>query len=189
MHTFCLLALSSPPHLHLFLFPGICMLLAYLGLIQAWLAVASVVHSTCSWKCLSHVIQWVNSRDVEGHRDCGTKDSGWVKRSARFSFLCDKRKTNLKSKGILCSTISIGGAMREKAYLKNPEGAVELAHQLPAWATLPENLLQFPAPTWWLLTTCNSRKASASLCGYRLYIHMCRQNPHTHKIEMNHNNF
>lgn len=69
--------------------------------------------------------------------------------------------------------------MREKAHLRNPEGAGELAQQLPTRATLPESLLQFPAPTRWLLAIGNSRKSSASLCGYRLYIHKCRQSTHT----------
>lgn len=103
----------SPP-LHLFLFPGICMPLAYLGLIRAWLAETSAVYPSSFQKRLSHVIQWENSRDVERRRDCGTKDFDWVEWMARFPFLYNKTKTNLKSKGILCSGISIGGVLERK---------------------------------------------------------------------------
>lgn len=46
--------------------------------------------------------------------------------------------------------MGIGSAIKEKAYLKKKPTkqklAVELAHQLPVLAALPEEL-QFPAPT------------------------------------------
>lgn len=76
------------------------------------------MYLNCFRKCPSHVSQSESCTDVEKCWDCGTRGSYWVRQLAGFPFLCNKTKSNLNSKGNLCSSMGIGSAIKEKAYLK-----------------------------------------------------------------------
>ena len=60
-----------------------------------------------------------------------------------------------------------------------------MAQWLRAVAALPEDWVQFPAPTWSLTTGYNSRGADVLFWLFSHYIHMMyvRQNTHTHTID------
>ena len=63
-----------------------------------------------------------------------------------------------------------------KYYLRDVPRDGEMAQWLRALTALPEALIQFPAPTWWLTTICNGIWCTLLLCPNQL---LCT---HIHKI-------
>lgn len=97
---------------------GTSTLLTDLRLDKVWLTETWAVSPSCLQWWLYCVVQSEDSKDVQRHRDSGTKGCDWGRRLVGFPSLCKRKKPKWNSEVILCCGISVEGTIKVKAYFK-----------------------------------------------------------------------